>query len=351
MTRRQSPTLKDVAKEAGVSVMTVSVALSGKSCHVRISDKTRKHVEETARRLHYQPNAIARSLRSNRTNTYGFYSAYPYLSVDNPYIHHIISGLMDGCDNCEKELLIFGDYYGKPVEEVLSRIGDRRIDGLTVWAPPEGPLGDALLESGMPTISIDSRLATTRPNTEGIAYVVADDERGIRSMLDYLMNKGHRRFAYVTIGYPSTSQSIRLETVRRYPENHDMELTIFNNEHWLETWLEGCSVTWLDEIIAKWSDIPQKSRSTVFVCWCDHLAYAMLARCRRHNLRVPEDVSITGFDGLPPTLTLNGNLTTVSVPWHDVGKRTIELLEDKIAGRSVPIQTIMPFSIQVGDTA
>lgn len=118
MTGRTAITLKDVAGHAKVSQMTVSAVLSGKAEERRISAATRVRVQDSARLLGYQPNAVARSLRRRSTNIIGLYSGLGYLNAANPFLAELIGGMQDACDQHRKDLLLLGTFRGLSMDDI-----------------------------------------------------------------------------------------------------------------------------------------------------------------------------------------------------------------------------------------
>src|SRR5688572_11862549 len=98
-------TMKKVAERAGVSLMTVSLALRDDAQSSRLSKETRQHVREVARALRYRPNARGRALRSGQTNVIGLYAGYGYVNVRLPFFTEVVSGLQEGCEAFKKDLL------------------------------------------------------------------------------------------------------------------------------------------------------------------------------------------------------------------------------------------------------
>src|SRR5579872_493916 len=145
--------MKDVARRAGVSLMTVSAVINGKAAERRISRDTQARVAEIARLMDYRPNAIARSLRRRFTNVIGLYSGLGYLNAAHPFLAELIGGLQEGCDQHQKDLLLHGTFRGRSVEDIYAELVDGRLDGLIVQAPPEDPLVNQLAASHLPVIA------------------------------------------------------------------------------------------------------------------------------------------------------------------------------------------------------
>jgi DNA-binding LacI/PurR family transcriptional regulator len=334
LAQRCKVTMQDVADHVGVSKMTVSAVLGGKNAHVRVSDATRKRVMEVAEQLHYRPNAVARSLRQQRTNIIGLYSGYGYLDARNPFLSAIIGGLQEGCDIHRKDLLLYGVFRGRSVEDIYSVLADGRIDGLILLAPTNDPLVDQLAESHLPVVGV----VDTVP---GLPSVVADDTAGMRLLVDYLIRQGHRRLLFRG-GEPFPVSADRrrlalLETAEKY--NLDVA-----------EWYVQEQADPSDLSLAAWLDAPPEERPTAAICWNDLAAYNLIEHCRTHDLRVPEDLAVTGFDGIPTLPQSVRHLTTIRAPWPNVARTAVTLLVEQIGGKEVPQETTLPVEFLLGDT-
>src|SRR5262249_8189954 len=104
----------------------------------------------------------------------------------NRFYAEVVSGVLDGCNRSQKELLIYGDLRAQSVEDVYARLTDRRIDGLVIWSSPEDPLAARLLSPPIPMVAIVDALSF-------LPSVVGDDADGMRQMLSYLRARGHSR--------------------------------------------------------------------------------------------------------------------------------------------------------------
>ena len=161
------------AELAGVSVMTVSLALRGGMASARISPDTTRRVLEAAKELEYQPNALGRALRSGRTNILGLYAGYGYINVRLPFFTEIVSGLQEGCEQVKRDLLLHGAFHSAAPEDILTELADGRLDGLIVNIPSDDPLAQRLIRSSLPAVAIADPL----PH---VPSVVVDEAEGGR---------------------------------------------------------------------------------------------------------------------------------------------------------------------------
>lgn len=327
-------TMRDVARKAGVSQMTVSAVLGGKAAQVRISETTQVRVLDTARELGYQPNAIARSLRRRCTNVIGFYSGYGYLDTHNAFLAELISGLQQGCERHRKDLLLHGVYRGSSVDDIYTELMDGRIDGLVLNAGPNDPLADRLAASRLPVVALVDAIPT-------IPSVVVADAQGSAYLAAHLAGQGHRRVLYrYSIHKRLVSASRRQEAFLHRAAEHGMEVRLWEDD--VTCPADIAELDWFREA-------PDR-RPTAVVCWNDLAAYDLLTQCHKYGLRAPDDLAVVGFDGVPTPFDFVWRLTTVRAPWAEVARTAVELLIAQIQGEPVPEETELPVELVCGDT-
>jgi len=175
----------------GVSNTTVSVVLGDiPSPHVRVSESTRARILAAAQQMQYRPNRVARSLRYQKTNVIGIYTAYGHLNPTVPFTAQIIGGLHQGCDDHRKDLLLHGSYPNRSAEEIYNELADGRVDGLILYTWPEDPLVERLSTSHLPVVAIAVRDHVYEKTLNNVAQVKA---RG--GILIGLGNDGDEAFA------------------------------------------------------------------------------------------------------------------------------------------------------------
>jgi DNA-binding LacI/PurR family transcriptional regulator len=334
--RKLRVTAKDIARQVGLSQPTVSRILSDAPGY-RVSSQTRERVLSVAQEMGYRPNALARSLRSQRTHVVGLYTGYGYVDARNAFLAGMIGGLQRAADAYQMDLLLHGTFRANSTEALYSAMVDGRIDGLFVHTYAEDPLVERLRESGLPTVAI----ADTIP---GIPSVVCDNAGGMRQLVDYLWGKGHRRIGFIRPGRWFTSVEVRRAAfeavVREYGAegNHCPVLTIELED--AEPVLE-----WL----AAMTDPP-----TALCCWNDLTALRLLEACRRRGVRVPEDLAVCGFDGLIEPWISGRSLFTVGAPWDEITAEAMRLLIQWIErgiSEGIPELVCLPVQRIAGDTA
>jgi DNA-binding LacI/PurR family transcriptional regulator len=335
MGKQRPATMSEVAERAGVSKMTVSAVLAGGSRHVRVSEPTRRRVLETARQMGYRPNAVARSLRRQRTHILGLYCGFGYLNAATPFCGDVIGGLQAGCDAHGYDLLLHGIFAGRPVADIHAELTDGRIDGLVVLSPPDDPLLELLAPSHRPAVAMVDAVPA-------LPSVVVDDPRGGELLVDYLVSRGHRRLLFGNVPRPLTSVIRRRAAVLAAAGVRGLEVSEHPAELNENAW-EG--------VLHEWQLLPRDQRATAVVCWNDACAYELLEACHARSIRVPEDLAVTGFDGTCQPLHFQWRLTTVHAPWSAVAKTAVDLLVAQLNGTEVPPETVFPVQLIPGDSA
>ncbi len=326
----RSATMREVAEKARVSVMTVSLALRDGSGADRMSAETRRRVLEAAKELGYTHNARARALRLGRTNILGLYAGHGYINVRLPFFSEVVSGLQEGCEQVRRDLLLHGTFHGESGLDVLKELADGRIDGLIVTVPRQSSLARHLADVRFAVVAIADALP-------GIPSVVVDDADGSRQLAEHLSSRGHRKVVYVTTPDSTISSAERrLAAFVAHAEDVGIE-TAVERLHTEES--EG---QFVNSVVA--------SGATAVVCWNDVAAYGLLASCAAAGIRVPEDLAVTGFDGVSSLYGSPPALTTVEAPWAEVARTAVLHLDARLKGRSVPLETVLPVGLVQGTT-
>ena len=325
-----------MAERAGVNRVTAAVAL-GKSPQggTRVSPSTRLRVQEAAHELGYAPNAIAQALRGERTNIIGYYAGYETLDAHSPFTAAILQGLQRSCRTYNQDLLLFGSFLRDTVDSIFATVTSGKIDGLVLLPTPRSPVMDRLFDSHLPVVAI----ANSHPNAPS---VIVDDVAGSLLIADYLSQQGHRHILYRTQEELRTSSMNRQEAFCARAQALGLHVTL-TCEGEVHHALTAQEIAILQR--------PAPERPTAAVCWMDISAYVLLQHCDAIGLRVPDDLAIVGFDGVPQDIKPKRLLTTVRAPWADVAAQAVEYVQWLLEGREVPQQTVLPVCLSIGDTA
>ena len=305
-------TVKDIAKKAGVSPGTVSKALSGRG---DVSSTTRRRIKKVAEELGYIPNFIARSLVINKTNTIGLVT--PYLG--NPALIERIRGVQEASLS-RGYLLISCFNEGEEKEEIeeIEALLSRKIDGLII-TPSGDSKGLRMLIEG-----IDVPVVLMSEIIEGLDcdFVGEDDYEGGRIATDYLIGLGHRNIAYLGNSPDIYSDREILKGYRdileRYGIGYREEYILWGNTE------KGGLIENIGKLMSM-SEIP-----TGVICWSDIIAIEVLKGLEGMGKKIPEDISVIGYDNIEMLSFFHIPLTTIGQPNFLIGKKAVELLLERI---------------------
>lgn len=317
----------DVAAAAGVSQTTVSLVLNGRSGHV--SERTRQRVLEAADALGYHLNAPARQLASGVTYTLGLVVSQSAEQVaGDAFLGAMLRGLASVARGAGYRVVVEPMSAGEPYGWLL-RAG--HVDALAVSGPRvDDPELELLARERFPVV-----LHGSRPDLD-LPSVDVDNEAGARLAVDHLLAQGHRRIACVTFDLSFTASRERLAGYRAALEaaglHPDDDLVVVTG------YRAGTVAAAVDELLAR-PDV------TAIFAAADLTAAGVLGALREHGRRVPEDVSLIGFDDIPLAEFLDPPLTTVRVPAVEVGEALATRLLERLAGDATYGRRLLPVSL------
>ncbi|MDP2634834.1 MULTISPECIES: LacI family DNA-binding transcriptional regulator [unclassified Pseudoalteromonas] len=308
-------TINSVASYAGVSKKTVSRVLNNEP---NVSDATREKVLKVFKELDYTPNPIARGLAQNRSFIIG-------CIYDNPsksYITRVQTGALAACQENNYNLLIHpcdmrGDALISNIEQLLQ---SSRLDGL-VLTPPFSDfkeLVDFLKTKKIPY----ARVASAVLDDESIS-VRSNDEQGAFEITEHLISLGHKSIAFIK-GHPDHSATEqRFKGYLRALDTHGVE---FN-----EGLVEEGNFSYHSGVDSARSILDLTPRPTAVFASNDYMAAAVLKLATQRQLKVPDDISIAGFDNAPIARHIWPGLTTIAQPVEDMTKQAVTKLIESIA--------------------
>jgi len=306
-------TLEEVGKLAGVSRATVSRVINNPE---GVTPELRRRVERVIAETGYQPNLAARSLVSRRSNILGLIipSVARFLFTD-PYFPSLIQGISSACNTNGYTLSLFLFNTREEEQQAYKRaLGTGLIDGLIVTAEQmEAPFIPELIERQIPFVYIGRPM-----HPERISFVDVDNVGGAFTATNHLIQLGCQRIA--TIGGPlSTAVGLdRREGYHKALTEHNMPVD--ENLMTFGDYSHDSGYTGMKRLL------PHKP-DAVF-CASDMMAVGALQALHEAGLRVPDDVSVIGFDDLPPAVNAAPQLTTVRQPVQQCGLAAVETLID-----------------------
>ncbi|MFF4418758.1 LacI family DNA-binding transcriptional regulator [Streptosporangium sp. NPDC001559] len=321
---RPRPTIRNVAERAGVSKSLVSLVLRG-SPHV--SEHRRQAVLQAARELGYRPNAVARSLVEGRTHLVGALVA----DLHNPFYAEFLDGLQESLHGDGLRLLIGNSQWDPAFEdEAVEAFLELRVDGLVLLGI--APTSETLVEATgyTPTVVVGERDI----ELGGVDIVVDDDQLGARLAIDHLVELGHRRIAHIE-GTRFSSGRFRCEGYLVAMRRHALAPYIMVEQG--ECTEEGGAE-------AARRLLTRDPRPTAIFAANDTVAIGVLAAAAELGLRVPEDLSVVGYDNVHLAGTQPISLTTVDQPRRAMGRSAAALLSDRIGepGKVARLREITP---------
>jgi LacI family transcriptional regulator len=309
-------TIRDVAREAGVSVTTASRALNNKG---ELSESTRDLVLAAAERLRYVPSDIARALVSGRTRTLGV------LITDNasPVYAEVLRGIEDAANASDYAVLLMnsGDDSARALR-CISTLRSRQVDGVLFTPVQEGD--DDIDE--VRTSNLASVALVRRPPGKDIDFVVADNELGGYLATDHLLGLGHRRIAHLGGRLGASTTEARVDGYKRALVDYGVEVDdeiVRRSHHSIE---EGyrAALELLDR---------RRRRPTAIIAATPQQTLGALRAARELGRRVPADLSVVAGDDASFFEFLEAPLTAVEQPSREIGRQATQLLLARLAGR------------------
>jgi DNA-binding LacI/PurR family transcriptional regulator len=316
-------TIKDIAKQAGVSHSTVSRALRN---NPMISDQTTERIRQIAREMGYFPSAAARSLKTNRSQVLGVVLS----SIDDPFFSEILQGIEDGIQGSGYSLFIASAYHNPIREkEIVQTMVEHRTDGVIICSTSfSEKQGGHFLEYGVPIVVINNQAA------EDFRYsIYHDDADGARQLTHHLIELGHQRIAYLGNILSGRTNEDRLMGFRRAMSAANLEIP----PGYI---LEACGGNPEDTKPALNQLLSVVDRPTALLCYNDMLAIGILRGLQEHQLQVPQDISVTGFDNIKLSAYTNPPITTFDQPKHFIGEEAARLLMGLLESSSPDKQNV-----------
>ena len=307
------PTVHDVAKLAGVSPITVSRVINNSGY---ISDVTRERVETAIKEIGYVPNTLARGLRSKRTNTL----ALVVTDITNPYFTSMARGVEDVAGASNYTVIYCNTDESETKEEKYANIlAQRQVDGvLLVPACGNAKIINFLEANDISVVVLDRRVSGV--NTD---FVRSDSEDGANRLIKLLIGLGHERIAVIT-GPKKVSTAV--DRVKGYRQAL-VEAGLKENE----LIYYGSFTQQSGYDFAKLAML-QSPRPTAIFAANNFILLGVVKALRELQLKVPEDISVVGFDDFPESMLVKPFFTAVLQPAYEMGRLAAELLLKRISG-------------------
>lgn len=300
-------TIKDVAREAGVSVATVSRVYAGSDL---VSEQTRVHVREVGGRLNYTPHAAARSLSTNKTNTIGVLLPDLY----GEFFSEVIRGIDQAARPFGYHLLVSSAHEEQSAVDAALGSMRGRVDGLIFMSPDlDARAALSRLPAHLPVVVLNS----PDEGTQAGSIIIANYE-GAHAMVRHLMALGHRRIAIIKGAVGNFDAAERLRGYRAALQDSGIP----PEPRWelQGDFSENSGFAAANEVLAL------SPRPTAVFAANDSMAIGALYGFRQAGLQVPADIAVTGFDDIPIARYLEPPLTSVHVDITALGERAMRRL-------------------------
>ena len=305
------PTIKDVGKRANVSMMTVSRVVNKNS---NTSEKIRKKVLDAIKELNYKPNKLARSLVIKKSE----FITIIVPDISNPFFSEMVKGVEEIVRAKGYIILLGNTNGGKEIEkEYIDAAINRMSDGIILIAPRIEDKMIYELNNYLPLIIVDRPL-----DRSDILQINIDDFKGAMSATEYLIELNHKN-----IGFLSGSMDILaglqreqgyIKALEKHKETINFKLILKGD------WSFESGRNAFDKF---YNNHP---RPTAIFASNDLMAMGLIQRAQEMNLKIPEDLSIVGFDNISMSALINPPLTTINQPILEMGRKAAELLLNKL---------------------
>jgi len=319
-----SVSIKDIAKAAGVSHSTVSRALAGSSL---VAEETRQRIRRLAKEMGYSPSAVARGLVTKRTHTVGLVVT----TIADPFVAEVVRGIEEmALDNGYSVILCESN--AEPQREITAVriLREKRVDGIIVTASRVGSLYLPLLEE----VEVPIVLINNQREGRYVYSVATDNVHGGEMATTHLLELGHKRIGYITGPEGASSSLDRLAGYRRALRSQNIGFVpalvssgngrIEGGERAMHQLMTLCPPP------------------TAVFCYNDMTAIGAIAEARRMGFRVPQDISVVGFDDIAFAAYVDPPLTTVEQRKYEMGQIAMKMVLDILAG----VDTVSAITLQ-----
>ena len=311
---RESTKIKDVARAAGVSTATVSHVINETRF---VSEETRRRVVAAIEKCNYTPNVHARSLASGRSRTFGLIIS----DVANPFFPELVKAIEEKASAHGYDVILSNTNYDpKRTVACVQRLLEQQVRGVAIMTSEmDLSLTQRLAAQQVAVVFLD--VGQVGPHTSNI---VVNYEKGVRDGVEHLLALGHRRIAYISGPGHLKSAARRRETFAKTMKKYHLSL------HTTPFIFEGdFKATGGQRAAAEIMRL--RPRPTAIVSGNDLMAIGALRELKSAGLRVPQDVSVIGFDDITFAALAEPQLTTIMLPRAEIGEAAVEALMHTIA--------------------
>ena len=329
-------TIKDIARESGYSISTVSRVLNHRS---DVSPDAKKKIEETVRKFNFVPNNNAKHLKQNNSKAIGVLVK----GTSNMLFASIVEEIQRMIEKTEYTLVVsYIDEDADEVEQAVLLCRERKPLGLLfLGGNPEH------FEQGFEEVDVPCVLVTNRANTtkfENLSSVATDDIAGARCAVDALFEAGHKKIGILggNLEKSHTSRQ-RFNGCKKSFEAHSQEMNV-DSCYEKSRFSFDSAYRAMGRLIDKYPDM------TAVFAMSDVTAIGAIRALRDRGYRIPEDISVIGFDGIALAEYYNPKLTTIKQQYQILATRSVEILFGQIELKMDPVHELVPFELVNGES-
>ncbi|WP_163930626.1 LacI family DNA-binding transcriptional regulator [Paraferrimonas sp. SM1919] len=331
-------TIKDVAKEAGVSFKTVSRVINKEGS---VKAATLEKVTAAIKTLNYQPNAAARSLAGTKSYVIGFV-------YDNPNAYYVVDmqkGILAECQAQGYELLIHPCQFSSPniKTELVELVTKSKLSGL-ILAPPISESSEILQALDEANIPYSRIIAGNTMSDSKQVTIMVDDYHSAQTLTEHLIELGHKDIAFFCGEFHHQSTPERLNGYRHALKSSGLainENNIFEGKYSFNSGAENARKL-----------LKLKQRPTAIVACNDEIAAGALFALRLEGVNIPDDISIVGFENSPFSQQTWPELTTMDQPTAQIAQTSTQLLIENLKGNGTTLTKVFePMPIYRGSSA
>ncbi len=325
--------IKDIAAQAGVSHSTVSRALQGTG---RMSEETRARILALAEEMGYTPDALAQSLVRGRTKTVGVVVT----TIADPFVAGIIDGIEEVAGRAGYTVLLAASHMDPEREmQVVENLHQRRVDAVIVTASRVGShYSEHLQRFGVPIVLVNNMM-----EGEYLYAITCDQETGARLATEHLLALGHRRIAYVGSSTREHSSHLRERGYRMALQ--DAGVTMDPDLVYMPSQDQDVAVG-KQALAHLWPLHP-----TAIFAYNDLTAIGVMIAARERGIRIPQDLSIVGFDDIEATQFVCPPLTTVRQPREAMGRAAMQMTLDLLHNKHIQNRSLTCKLVERASTA
>lgn len=301
-------TIYEVSKLAGVSLATVSRVMNK---NAKVSEKTAKKVLDAMETLNYRPNSIAQSLASNRTNSVGLMVT----GLNGAFFGHMMAGIESTLRHADKHIIITTGHSEESREkDGIEFLKSRNCDALIIYVERlNHEYLTELCQGDTPVYIIGCNVKAVKEHC-----IILDNELGGYLATKAVIDQGHKQIVYISGPLKKSDARLRLAGHKRALQEHGIALeeNLIYEGNYLDTGGRDGMKFFMDQALSM----------TALVCANDEMASGAMTYAREHNLVLPRDLSVIGFDNVIFAQHIHPQLTTIENPVYDMGKMAANLV-------------------------